>query len=171
MPIEGNHSFLHHHKKAVVEGGFPEKNVIISDNGQVTTIDRDGNAQLTKERVNTDYVFIDGLGQDNLDAIVVRDRQQLADEGMVVVIVRVDGKTGQLVGKPDIITRGFIYVKESRKLMDETVKEVRKITSDREPRTSANDRYIRDNIRDELGKFFFHKTQRRPMILPVVLEV
>lgn len=171
MPIEGNHSFLHHHKKAVVDSGFPEQNVLISDNGQVTTIDAKGRAQLTKERVPTDYVFIDGLGQENLDEIVVRDRQQLAEDGMVVVIVRIDGKTGKLIGKPDIITRGFIYVKESRKLIDQTVKEVRRITRDPEPRASANDRYIRDNLRDELGKFFFQKTQRRPMILPVVMEV
>ncbi|MFA6511686.1 MAG: ribonuclease J [Patescibacteria group bacterium] len=171
MPVEGNHSFHHHHKKAVVQAGFPEKNVLIVDNGQVVTLDKGGNALITKERVDADYVFIDGLGIENLDAVVVRDRRELADEGMVVIIVRIQGKTGKLIGRPDIITRGFIYVKESRKLMDETIKEVKRITSDREPRSSANDRYIRDNLRDELGKFFFKKTERRPMILPVVIEV
>lgn len=171
MPIEGNHSFLHHHKKAVAEVGFPGDRVLISDNGQVTTVEKGDRVQLTKERVPTDYVFIDGLGQDNLDAIVVRDRKQLAEDGMLVIIMRIDGKSGKLVGRPDIITRGFIYVKESKTLMDTMVKEIKRITNDKEPRTSANDRYIRDNIRDELGRFVFQKTERRPMILPVVIEV
>lgn len=170
IPIEGNHAFLHHHKKTAVSVGFPEKNVFIVDNGQIIEFSRH-EGRPTNKRVNTDYVFVDGLGVGDVSNVVLRDRQQMAADGMLMVIVTVDGKTGNLVNTPDIISRGFVYMKESQRLIAETSEKVKKILKDREPRMAADDTMIKNKLRDDLGAFLFQKTERRPLILPVIIKV
>lgn len=170
IPIEGNYSFRKIHEKVAVSAGFNPKHVFVPENGQILEFRRDGSAHQTKERVPTDYVFVDGLGVGDIANVVLRDRQQMAEEGMVVVIATVD-KGGKLVGTPDVITRGFVHVKESFKLIDEIKQRAKKLLVDRDPNIPANDVYLRNKIRDSLGQFLFQKTERRPMILPVVMEV
>jgi ribonuclease J len=170
MPIYGHHAFLHAHKKIAVAAGVPEKCVFIADNGQVIEV-RNQRAVMTAKRVPTDYVFVDGLGVGDVSHVVLRDRQMLAEDGMVVVIVQIAGKTGKLVGAPDIISRGFVHAKESGRLIHDTRERIRKILKDREPRASADDAQIKNRLRDDLGQFFFRRTERRPLILPVVIEV
>jgi ribonuclease J len=130
-----------------------------------------GEGRLTNEHVPADYVFVDGLGVGDVSEVVLRDRNELAADGMVVVITLVDTKTGALQGSPDIISRGFIHMKENKKLIEETRDKVKAILRDRDKKSAADNDYIKEKIRDQIGAFLFTKTQRRPMILPVVIEV
>jgi ribonuclease J len=90
---------------------------------------------------------------------------------MIVVIATIRTKTGELVQNPDLISRGFIYMKENKKLVEDTRRKVKLLLKDYNPQTSANDVYIKDRIRNEIGKFLFQRTERRPMVLPVIIEV
>jgi len=170
VPIEGNHFLLRENASVAYSMGWKEENVFVVDNGQVMEFTKD-HGRLTQEKVPTDYVFVDGLGVGDVSQVVLRDRQVLAEDGMVVVIVQVEKRTGKLVGNPDIISRGFIYMKDHVELIEGTRKEVKKLIVDKDPTSEADTKYIRDQVRDEIGKYLFKKTERRPMILPVVIEV
>lgn len=169
IPIHGNYSFRKIHEKVGIAAGIAPKHIFVPQNGQVVEFDRQG-GRLTNDRVNTDYVFVDGLGVGDISNIVLRDRQQMADEGMVVVIATVR-KNGQVVGTPDVISRGFVHVKNNFKLINEIAVRAKKILVDRDPKMPPNDVYLKEKLRDSLGQFLFQKTERRPMILPVVIEV
>jgi ribonuclease J len=171
IPIEGHYSFLCEHVNAAVKAGFPRERAFIADNGQIFEFDRNGNGQLTNKKVPTEYVFVDGLGVGDTNHIVLRDRTELAGDGIVVVIAVVSGKTGRLMNMPDLISRGFIYMKDQGELIRLARKKVAAVLKDDDPRSGANGQYLKDKVRDELGEFLFHKTQRRPMILPVIVEV
>ena len=171
VPIEGNHSFLKMHAKAAVEDGFPKEKIMIPDNGQVIEC-RGGTCTLTEERVPANYVFVDGLGVGDIGEVVLRDREQLSQDGMFVIIATVDGQTGKLRGSPDIISRGFVYLRENQELLKEVREKIRTIIEgSATPSETMNPQYIRDNLRDRIGQFLFTKIQRRPMVLPVVIEV
>ncbi len=170
IPIEGHYSFLCEHAKIATKSGFPKDNVFIADNGQIMEFDRQGNGQLTNKKHLTEYVFVDGLGVGDTNQIVLRDRQELSGDGVVIVVAVVNAKTGKLLNLPDIISRGFIYMKEGEELIRLARKKVAHALQDNDPRSAANGRYLKEKIRDDLGEFLFHKTQRRPMILPVIVE-
>ena len=170
IPIEGHHSFLRLNAKNAEAAGIDPKNIFVADNGQVIEFTRRGGF-LTNKKVPADYVFVDGLGVGDVSNIVIRDRQQMAADGMIVVIVTIRARTGELVQNPDLISRGFIYMKENKSLVEDTRKKVRSLLKDYDSRTSANDIYIKDKIRNEIGKFLFQRTERRPMVLPVIIEV
>ena len=169
IPIEGNHSFLRIHAKIAEEAGIDPKKIFVADNGQVIEFTKTG-GKLTNTRVPADYVFVDGLGVGDISNVVLRDRQVMAGDGMLVVIATVDAKTGKLLQSPDIISRGFIYMKENKKLVEQTRSKIKSLLKDN-TKQASNDTYIKDKIRNELGQFLFTKTQRRPMILPVLIEV
>lgn len=170
VPIEGNHFLLRENAKVAYSMGWDEQNVFVVDNGQVMEFWKD-NGVLSKEKVPTDYVFVDGLGVGDVSQVVLRDRQLLAEDGMVVVIVQIEKRTGNLVGSPDIISRGFIFMKEHRDLIEQTREEIKKVLVDKDNKSEADPKYIRDQIRDKIGAFLFKKIERRPMILPVIIEV
>ena len=170
VPIEGNHFLLRENASVAYSMGWKPENVFVVDNGQVMEFSKDRGV-LTKEKVMTDYVFVDGLGVGDVSQVVLRDRQMLAEDGMVVVIVQVEKKTGNLVGTPDIISRGFIFMKEHRELIEETRAEIRKVLATKDPKSEPDPKYLREQIRDKIGAFLFKKIERRPMILPVILEV
>jgi ribonuclease J len=170
VPIEGNHFLLRENAKVAASVGVSKENIFVADNGQVMEFSR-GEGRLTNEHVPADYVFVDGLGVGDVSEVVLRDRNELAADGMVVVITLVDTKTGALQGSPDIISRGFIHMKENKKLIEETRDKVKAILRDRDKKSAADNDYIKEKIRDQIGAFLFTKTQRRPMILPVVIEV
>ncbi|MFH1631928.1 MAG: ribonuclease J [bacterium] len=174
MPIEGNHFLLCENAEVAYEMGWKQNEVFVADNGQVVELWKDskgGSARLTNEKVPTDYIFVDGLGVGDVSQVVLRDRKVLAEDGMVMVIVQVRRQSGKLVGMPDIVSRGFVHMKENKKLINETRSLVQKLMVDNDPKSQADPSNIRNNIRDEVGKFLFKKTERRPMILPVVIEV
>ncbi|MFA6525161.1 MAG: ribonuclease J [Patescibacteria group bacterium] len=170
VPIEGNHSFLKVHAKVAESIGFDPKKIFVADNGQIMEFTKT-TGRLTSKKVPSDYVFVDGLGVGDVSNVVLRDRRMMSDDGMLVVIATIDGKTGNLIGNPDIISRGFVYMKENKKLISDTREKVKNLLKDKHPNSSANDAYIKNKIRDDIGQFLFSKTQRRPMVLPVVIEV
>ncbi|MFA6908344.1 MAG: ribonuclease J [Patescibacteria group bacterium] len=170
VPVYANHYFLKEAEKLAVRHGFPKEHVFVLDNGSVLEFNN-GKAQILPKKVPTDYVFVDGLGVGDISHVVLRDRQTLAGDGMVVIIVTVDAKTGKLVGNPDIISRGFVHMKTSTRLIDETKKKIQTMFQQRDPQSKANDAYIANKLRDDIGQFLFSRTNRRPMILPVVIDV
>lgn len=170
VPIHGNHFLLHYNARVATSLGMSKNNVFIADNGQVMEF-KAGEGQLTKTKLPSDYVFVDGLGVSDETNVVVRDRQALAEDGMVVIITTVDSKTGKLIQNPDIISRGFVFLKSHKELIEEMRHRVKKMVVDSDPLSWADTNFIRNKIRDNIGQFLFTKTEKRPMILPVVIEV
>ena len=128
--------------------------------------------RMLKEKADTSYVFIDGLGIGDIGHVVLRDRQMLAQDGMVAITVIIDGKTKNIIGNIQITSRGFIHVKENFDLVNEAKRKVQKVVKDNTSKESSIDwDLVRNQIREVIGQFLFTKTERRPMILPVVIEV
>lgn len=175
MPIEGNHYMLRAHGELAEQVGIPKQNIFIADNGQPVVFSKDSKGevvgQLTSERVPTDYVMVDGLGVGDVSNIVMRDRRVMAEDGMIVVIATVDSKTGEPIGNPDIISRGFVYMKENKELIEKTRMRAKKIVKDHDKKTPADDDFIKNKLRNDIGQFLFSQTKRRPMVLPVVIKV
>ncbi|KKS67394.1 MAG: RNA-metabolising metallo-beta-lactamase family protein [Parcubacteria group bacterium GW2011_GWC2_42_6] len=171
LPVYANHFFLKEAAKLATGIGFHSENIFILDNGSVLEFDK-GRGKIQNKKVETGYVFVDGLGVGDIGHIVLRDRQAMAKDGMFVIIVTVDSQTGQVRQSPDIISRGFIYMRENKELLfqvRERVKDiVHRATGNRKP---IDQNLIKDNIRDKIGQFLYSKTERRPMVLPVVIEV
>ena len=172
LPIHGQYSMMiNHGMMAEVEGILPE-NIIIADNGTITHIEKD-KWWFDREKAESDYVFVDGLGVGDIGNVVLRDRQILAEDGMFVVIALVQHSSQgahKLVASPDIISRGFIYLKDNKELLMQVRKNVKHIVENQRV-YEPNFAYLKDQLRNQIGLFLFQKTQRRPMILPVVIEV
>ncbi len=171
IPVYANHFMLKEAAKIAYKIGFPKDKVFVPDNGSIIEVTR-GGLKILKEKVPTNYVFVDGLGVGDIGEVVLRDRQMLAEDGMFVIIAVVDRLTGKVKGSPDIISRGFVYLRESKDLLAQTRKRVITIVDKAAGSGRAiNWVYIKDEIRNKIGEFLFSKTQRRPIILPVVIEV
>lgn len=170
VPIEGNHFLLHYNAKVAESTGFDKEHIFIGDNGQVMEF-QNGHGVLTDEKIPADYVFVDGLGVSDETNVVMRDRQLLAEDGMVVIIATVDSKTGKMIQNPDIISRGFVFLKEHKELIEDLRHRVKKVVVDSDPLSWADTNNIRNKIRDYVGQFLYTKTEKRPMILPVIIEV
>ena len=171
IPIEGHYSFLCEHAKVAIQNGFPKERIFIADNGQIMEFDKKGNGVLTNKKVPTEYVFVDGLGVGDTNQIVLRDRQELAGDGIMIVVAVIEARTGVPLALPDIISRGFIYMKESQDLIQSARRFCAKVLKDNDPNSEANPTYLKEKLKDELGEYLFKKTERRPMILPVIVEV
>jgi ribonuclease J len=170
VPIHGNHFLLRYNGKIAEGMGYKKENIFIADNGQVMEFTK-GTGMLTKTKIPSDHVFVDGLGVSDETNIVLRDRQVLAEDGMVVIIATIDGKTGKLIQNPDIISRGFVFLKEHKELIEDLRHRVKKMVSDSDPLSWADTNNIKNKLRDNVGQFLFTKTEKRPMILPVIIEV
>ena len=171
LPIHGQYSMLVSHAELAKETGLPEKNIIVAENGQVINLFPE-RIFIERKTVPSNYVMVDGLGIGDVGEVVLRDRQMLARDGMFVIVVVVDRKTGQVKGSPDIISRGFVYLRESKELLRDTRRKVVEIVNRAAGSGGAvNWSYIKDEIRNKIGQFLYTKTKRRPIILPVVIEV
>lgn len=171
IPVYANHFMLKESAKIAYKAGINKENVFVPDNGSVINID-DSGIKVLKEKVPTNYVFVDGLGVGDVGEIVLRDRQMLAKDGMFVIVAIVDRQTGRVKGSPDIISRGFIYLRESKDLLSQTRKKVIEIINKAIGSGGAvNWTYIKDEVREKIGQFLFSKTERRPIVLPVIIEV
>lgn len=155
--------------KLAKEVGIPRERVLVLDNGDVALM-RKGSVERKENQVPSSYVLVDGLGVGDVSEIVLRDRQMLAQEGMFVIIVTLERRSGRIIKNPDIISRGFIYLKENHDLLDEIRKRVRGIIG-RLPHQEVEIDYVKELIRDQIGQFLYNKTKRRPMVLPVIIEV
>jgi ribonuclease J len=170
MPIHGQYSMMVAHSKLAQEEGIPENNIVVAENGQVIKMNED-KIFISKNEVPASQVFVDGLGIGDVGEIVLRDRQTLGENGMFVIVVVVDKKTGKVIGSPDIISRGFVYLKESKELLKQTRKRVIKLVNNAASSDKAiNWYYLKDEIRKKVGSYLFKKTERKPMVLPVIIE-
>ncbi|MDP1845918.1 MAG: ribonuclease J [Candidatus Moranbacteria bacterium] len=171
LPVYANHYMLKEAEKLAVRIGFLKNNIFVLDNGNILEVQK-GKAKILPKKVDTSYVMVDGLGVGDIGQVVLRDRQVLSADGMFVITVLLDSKTKEVVGNIQITSRGFIYVKDNFDLVNETKRRVQKAIKETTSRnTSAERKFIEDNIREVVGKFLFQKTERRPMVLPVVIEV
>ena len=170
MPIYANHFFLKEARNLAVNNGFDVNKIFVPDNGSIIDMNK-GGVIMHKEKATSDYVFVDGLGVSDSQHIVLRDRQVLAEDGMVVVIATIHAKTGNLAQNPDIISRGFVFLKDNRELIEDIRDKVKKMVLSSKPQSWSDTDQIRNDIRDKIGQFVYTKTQKRPMILPVIIEV
>jgi ribonuclease J len=171
VPVYGNHFFLKEAAKIAREMGFRKDRIFVPDNGSIIKFTNQS-AEILKEKVPANYVFVDGLGVGDVGEIVLRDRQALAEDGMFVIVAVIDKRTGQVKGSPDIISRGFVYLRESKDLLTQTRRKVIEIVDKSAGHGGpVNWTYVKDEIRNKIGDFLATKTSRRPMILPVVIEV
>ncbi len=173
IPIHGYHYMLRVHGGVAQTQGLEEKNVVIPDNGMIIEIDgKKGTMAPHKKKAPAGIVMVDALGQGHVKEVVVRDRKALATDGMFVIVAVIDIKTGKVRKSPDIISRGFIYLKESQDLLNQTRLLVKKTTEDSVGQMHPiNFDYVKNNLRETIGKFLYQQTKKRPMILPVILEV
>jgi len=171
MPIHGQYSMLINHAEIAKSSGIPEKNIVVAENGAVVNLSTK-KISIEKKVVESNYIMVDGLGIGDVGEIVLRDRQMLAKDGMFVIVAVVDRATGKVRSSPDIISRGFVYLRESKELLRDTRKKVIAIVDKAAGSGGAvNWAFVKDEIRNKIGNFLYTKTQRRPMILPVVIEV
>ena len=170
VPVHGYYFMRAANGISAQEVGIPKENVILMDNGQVAEITKD-TFKVTKETVPAFYVMVDGLGVGDVEEVVLRDRRALAQEGMLVIIMTLDRDKGKLLKNPDIISRGFIYLKENQDLLEEIRKRIRALLSRVPTYDKPDPDYLKTLIRDQIGQFLYIKTRRRPMILPVVIEI
>ncbi len=146
--------------------------IVLGENGLVLEFDKNGNRVPSQEKVPSSYVMVDGLGVGDVGNVVLRDRQLLAEDGMFTIVTIIERKTREVIGEPQVTSRGFIYVKENFDLVNATKKRVKTIINKSTSKEATpNWDYIKNSIRDDLGQFLFQKTQRRPMVLPVIIEV
>ncbi|PIV47286.1 ribonuclease J [bacterium (Candidatus Gribaldobacteria) CG02_land_8_20_14_3_00_41_15] len=170
LPVYANHYILKETAKLALEAGVNKDKIFVLDNGSIIEF---GNktAKLSNKKAETGYVFVDGLGVGDVGEVVLRDRQNLSQDGMFVIVVVIDRQTGKAKGSPDIISRGFVYLRESKDLLRETRKKVIDIVNQSASVNTINGTFVKDEIRNKIGDFLFFKTERRPMVLPVVIEV
>ncbi len=171
LPAYGQFSMLVTHAEIAEKAGVPKNNIILAENGQIINLSRQ-KAFIEKQTVPSNHIMVDGLGIGDVGEIVLRDRQMLSEDGMFVIVVVVDKQTGRVKGSPDIISRGFVYLRGSKDLLAQTRRKVINIVNKAAGSGGAvNWAYVKDEIRNKLGQFLFSKTQRRPIILSVVIEV
>jgi len=171
IPIHGSYYMLKLHGEIAEAVGIPSKNIIIGRNGKVILLGQKS-IKISEERVPNNYVMVDGLGVGDVGQVVLHDRQTMAQDGMFVIIAVINSKTGRVYGEPDIISRGFVYLRESKDLLDQVRRKIKEIVSHTATSEhTVNWVYVKENIRDKIGQFLYTKTQRRPMVLPVIIEI
>ncbi len=169
VPSHGQYRMLIKHAALAKSMGIPPENVFVVENGQIIEFGRQSGR--FAGRVAAGRVLIDGLGIGDVGNIVLRDRKQLSQDGIMVVVVTIDRESGQLVAGPDIVSRGFVYVRESEELMEEAREKVKKTLEKSNGQDVPGWTAIKSQVRDILGKFLYEKTRRRPMILPIIVEI
>jgi len=165
IPSQGEYRMLVLHGRLGEEVGIPSDNIFVIENGQVVEFNEDGGR--LAERVTAGNVLIDGLGIGDIGSVVLRDRRMLSRDGFVVVVVALDKKSGRLIDGPEIISRGFVYMREAEDLLEAARKKVAKLTT----KGRLNPDSAAGIIRNHLSEFLYQQTHRNPMIFPVVLEV
>ncbi len=171
MPIHGNPFKLVAHATLAREAGVPANRIFVVENGQVVEFDENGNGRATDVKVDTSFVMVDGLGVGDVSEVVLRDRVALAEDGVFLIIVQVDKKTGALVGTPDFISRGFTAIEGGKDLLDRALAKTKKIMSESDPNAAPQIEYLQEKLRNDIGQLLFQETKRRPMVMPVIIEV
>ncbi|NFI52575.1 ribonuclease J [Clostridium botulinum] len=169
IPVHGEYRHLKQHGELAISLGLSEKNLLIPENGDVIEITR---KSIKKScTVSAGQIFVDGLGVGDVGNIVLRDRKHLSQDGILTVVVTMERHTANVIAGPDIISRGFVYVRESEGLMDEAKELVRKVLKDCEEKNITDWATLKSRMRDELRELLYEKTKRKPMILPIIMEI
>ena len=169
IPVHGEYKHRKAQAKLAMELGMEKDKVFILSSGDVLEINNE-EAKVTG-KVQTGAIFVDGIGVGDVGTIVLRDRQQLSEEGMMIVVLALDQATGELMAGPDIVSRGFVYVRESEELMEEATELMREVVLDLLDKGITDWGKIKSSIKDSLGEYVWRKTKRRPMIIPIIQEV
>ncbi|GIW65059.1 MAG: ribonuclease J [Candidatus Parcubacteria bacterium] len=175
MPIHGHYFMLKAVEEIALNLGFSQEKILIAQNGQVVKMVPE-KIFVSHENIPANVIYVDGLGVGDIKEVVLRDRQNLAKDGMFVIVVTIDVSTGEVKTSPDIISRGFVYLRESKELLKEVrslvtkiVKRNTKFLGDESP--LIQEEQIKYSLKEEIAEFLFKKTQRRPIVLPVVIKV
>ena len=169
IPVHGEYHHLVQHARLAQSLGMAKENIFIAENGSILEFTRDKGAITGK--VQAGMVMVDGLGVGDVGNIVLRDRRQLSQDGILIVTFTMNRQTNRVVSGPDIVSRGFVYVRESEALMDEARARVQQALDRCEDEGVKEWSAIKANVRDALGRYLFDKTRRRPMILPIIMEI
>ncbi len=170
LPMHGEYRHLVLHARLGAENGISSKNIFVMENGQVLDFDKHG-GRIQKIRVPSGYVLIDGLGVGDVGNIVLRDRQAMAKDGILVAIATIDRKNKKLLSSPDIISRGFIYMRENEELVFNIRQRVKKLVTQNLQEHPNDVNLVKTKIRDKISDYIEDTTQRRPMVIPVIIEV
>lgn len=172
VPIHGNHYHLELHKELAMELGMPEDHIVVPDNGSIIEITNNGTKiGVRKEKAPASPMMVDGFSVGDEQNVVIRDRQMLAEDGMFVVVALLDTKTGTLKKSPDIISRGFVYLKESQELVRHTRALIKRtIEQETKGQQQPNIDQIKNIVADIVSKYLFQQTAKRPLVLPVILS-
>jgi len=169
MPIHGEFHHLVYNAEVAQRNGVPRENIFVMDNGDCLEITADSAKKV--ERVPAGMVMIDGAGIGDVEGVVLRDRLALSSDGVFMIIATVSRRTGKLISSPDIISRGFIYMKDNEELVNMARAEVKRIFEKRNIDQPTDWAKFKLKLRDEVGDLLYGKTKRNPMILPVINEV
>ena len=170
IPVHGEYRMLKKHAELAIATGIQEENILIGENGNIFEFNERGGSIMG--RVPAGRVFVDGLGVGDVGSVVLRDRKQLSQDGVLIAILAISKKTGKFVGGPELVSRGFVYVRDADVMMKEGKKRIESALMNG-PQTEGNPDWgvIKTKVRDIMGKFLYEKTKRRPMILPIIMEV
>ncbi|MEW9121320.1 MAG: ribonuclease J [Thermotaleaceae bacterium] len=169
IPVHGEHRHLKQHAKLAERMGTPTENIFTLENGQVLEISKEG--AKVSGNVTAGNILVDGLGVGDVGNIVLRDRKHLSEDGLMVVVVTITKENGHVIAGPDIISRGFVYVRESEDLMDEARNVVKNALQNCQGNNIREWALLKSAIKDSLRDFLYSKTKRSPMILPIIMEV
>ena len=169
IPVHGEYRQLKAHAETAQLMGIPAKNIVMMENGRIVEIDE--NEMKLGGMVPNGRVLVDGLGVGDVGNIVLRDRQHLSQDGLIVIVLTMDSSTGEVVAGPDVISRGFVYVRESENLMDDVKNVVRHEIGKCEEKGIRDWSTIKSTVRENLRDYIFSKTKRKPMIIPIIMEV
>lgn len=169
IPVHGEQKHLIKHANLAMEMGIPKENIFIGDIGNVIELNKDHMRQLPS--IPAGKILVDGLGVGDVGSIVLRDRKHLGQDGLIVVVVTLESGSGQVIAGPDIVSRGFVYVRESEPLMEEARRAVLSALNDCDTQDIHEWSVIKNTIKDELSRVLYDKTRRSPMILPIIMEV
>ena len=169
VPVHGEFRHLIKHANLAQSLGMPKENIVIAENGSVIELTK--NSIGINGKVPAGKVLVDGLGVGDVGNIVLRDRRQLSQDGIMIVVVTIDKENCHVVSGPDIVSRGFVYVREAEGLMDEAKDKVQLALEKCEENGVSEWSAIKSTVRDSLGRFLYERTRRRPMILPIIMEI
>ena len=169
IPVHGEQKHLRKHALLAQGMGIPEKNVIIGDNGFVVEVKKEGIGLVNT--VPAGRVLVDGYGVGDVGSVVLRDRKHLAQDGIIVVVATVDQESGVVVSGPELISRGFVYVREAEHLIDDARRLVSRILESNIGGGYSDRNVMKNRIKDEVSKLMYERTKRSPMVLPVIMDI
>lgn len=171
MPVHGHHYMLKMHAELAHNLGTPKENIVVPDNGSIIEITPGGEKiSILKEKAPSEDMMVEGFNIGDMQEVVIRDRKLLAEDGMFVIIATLNAKTGKLRKSPDIISRGFVYLRESQDLLQQARMIIKKtVETSTEGMNPINFEFVKTNVTDAVSRFLFQKTAKKPIVIPVIL--